>query len=319
MSKLTTIIKQEFKMTAANKAFVVMTILGPFLIAAISILPGTLAQRQGEVAENTVIAFVGGSDALFDQMSQSLVGTRLVPERFADDESARRAVLDGDVSGAFVVPDEYLASPTVEYFSRTGTDMQIATILETTLGAVVVGRRVADAGLDPAQVAALTHRPSVVMRRLETTGEGVEQDFFSVILTAITFVMLIYMTVLLYGQMIGRSVLTEKTSNTVEIMLSSVRPTEMLFGKILGKGFAAMLQYAIWIGVALLIVTIVGPAIGVEVPVNISPANLGYLFVFFTLAFFLYASAYAAIGSGAEDEQHLGQLSMPLIVFLIIP
>lgn len=318
-SRLLTIIRQEFRMTAANKTFVVMTIIGPFLIAAISILPGMLAQRQGEVAEDTRIAFVGGTDELYEAMIGALAGSRLVPVRVRDAETAKAAVLDGSVRGVLVVPADYRSAAAAEYFSRTGTDLQISSILEGTLGAIVVSERIAAAGLDPADVARWTRRPSVIVQRLEAGGQGVAQDFLGIILTTITFVMLIYMTVLLYGQMIGRSVLTEKTSNTVEIMLSSVRPTELLFGKILGKGLAGILQYAIWVGVALLIVTVIGPAAGVAIPSDLSPANLGFLFVFFLLAFFLYAAGYAAIGSGAEDEQHLGQLAMPLIVFLIVP
>jgi ABC-2 type transport system permease protein len=125
--------------------------------------------------------------------------------------------------------------------------------------------------------------------------------------------------VLLYGQTIGRSVLNEKLSKTVEIMLSSVSPMDLLFGKVLGKGLASLVQYGVWIGVSLAFITFVGPRLGVTLKLAITPAILGWLVVFFVLAFFLYSAIYAGLGAASEDEQHLGQLAWPVIVFLVIP
>jgi ABC-2 type transport system permease protein len=131
--------------------------------------------------------------------------------------------------------------------------------------------------------------------------------------------MLLYMTVLLYGQVIGRSVLTEKTSKTAEIMLSSVRPMDLLFGKILGKGLASLLQYGVWVTISAGVLKLVGPRLGVTIGAGLSMSTLAYLVLFFVLAFFLYCSLYAALGAASEDEQHLGQLALPVVLFLIIP
>jgi ABC-2 type transport system permease protein len=127
------------------------------------------------------------------------------------------------------------------------------------------------------------------------------------------------MTVLLYGQVIGRSVLTEKTSKTAEIMLSSVRPMDLLFGKILGKGLASLLQYGVWVTLSAGVLKLVGPRLGVTIGAGLSMSTLAYLVLFFVLAFFLYCSLYAALGAASEDEQHLGQLALPVVLFLIIP
>ncbi|MFZ3110174.1 MAG: ABC transporter permease, partial [Rectinemataceae bacterium] len=131
--------------------------------------------------------------------------------------------------------------------------------------------------------------------------------------------MMIYMTVLLYGQMIGRSVVTEKTSKTVEIMLSSVTSRDLMFGKILGLGLAGLLQYAIWVAMSLLLTLVVGPVFNMSMPVGLTMENMGWLVLFFVLAFFLYSSAYAAMGAASEDEQHLGQMAWPLLIFLMVP
>ena len=158
------------------------------------------------------------------------------------------------------------------------------------------------------------------MRQLTQGGEKKKNsDFVTTLMTGLTFAILIYMTVLLYGQVIGRSVLTEKTSKTVEIMLSSVRPMDLLFGKILGKSLASLVQYGIWVTISAGVLKLVGPKLGVSIGAGLSIGMLAYLVLFFVLAFFLYCSVYAALGAAAEDEQHLGQLAWPVVIFLIIP
>lgn len=322
-------------MTAANKAFAAITIVGPFLIAAIAILPGMLAQRQASISEETTVGFVreaageaaGAASAaeaaegerVLEELNRRLDGTLVQLEAVADREQAKAMVQDEAIHGALVLSGEFTRAERVEYYSRTGTDMHIAGLLEGVIGQAVFEERVANAGFDPGEIQRLTARPEVILQRVADSGDADGSDFMGIILTVITFVMMIYMTVLLYGQMIGRSVLMEKTAKTVEIMLSSVRPSELLFGKILGKGLAAMLQYAIWIGMALLLLKAIGPRFDIQPPPALTAGNLGFLLMFFLLAFFLYSAAYAAIGAGAEDEQHLGQLSMPLVLFLIVP
>ena len=100
-------------------------------------------------------------------------------------------------------------------------------------------------------------------------------------------------------------------------MLSSVSPRELMFGKILGLGLAGLLQYGVWVSLALVLSKLLMPLLGMAAPSAIAPGNLAWLVVFFVLAFFLYASLYAALGAAAEDEQHLGQLAWPVLAFLV--
>jgi ABC-2 type transport system permease protein len=102
-------------------------------------------------------------------------------------------------------------------------------------------------------------------------------------------------------------------------MLSSVDTLHLMFGKIIGKGCAGLLQYVLWISVALLITQVLAPQLGATLPSALSGANLAWLLLFFLLAYFLYAGGYAAVGAAADDEQHLGQLGAPFIFMLLIP
>ncbi len=319
MNKLMIVLKQEFKMTAANKAFVVITIIGPFLILAISVLPGLLASRGPSVSPDTQVVVVGSRPELTTLLQQSLAGSNISVRAASDLEAQKERVLNEEVHGVLRVPENILDASSYDYFSRTGTDFAVSETLNGIIGRYVVRQRLTRAGLDADQVSELMQKPRLVTHRLESGGASSESDFMSVFFVVLAFVMLIYMTVLFYGQMIGRSVLTEKTSKTVELMLSSVRPIELLFGKVLGKGLAGLVQYAIWVSVALLLAEVVGPAANFSVPASLNAGNLALLVVFFILAFFLYASGYGALGAGAQDEQHLGQLGIFLLIFLIVP
>lgn len=319
MKKLAIVLKQEFKMTAANKAFVVITIIGPFLILAISVLPGLLASRGPSVSPDTTVAVVGAPAEVNTLLQQALSGSNISVVTATSIEAAKERVLAEEIHGALQIPNDLLSAGSYNYFSRTGTDFAVSETLNGIIGQYVVRQRMENAGLDADEVSELMQQPRLVSNRLESGGESSESDFMSVFFVVLAFVMLIYMTVLFYGQIIGRSVLTEKTSKTVELMLSSVRPIDLLFGKVLGKGLAGLLQYAIWVTVALLLSEVVGPAASFTVPAALNAGNLGLLVVFFVLAFFLYASGYGALGAGAQDEQHLGQLGMVLIIFLVVP
>jgi ABC-2 type transport system permease protein len=210
------------------------------------------------------------------------------------------------------------------YYSRNTGDMYVNSLLESVLSDIVVSSRLASRGLDAAEVRSMMQSVSLSLFEIsETGGESREADgvqsYLMALLIPVCFAMMIYMTVLLYGQMIGRSVVEEKSSKIVDVLLSSLKPSELMMGKIFGVGLAGLLQYAVWIGFALAGILVIGPVFNFTIPVQLSLANFVYLLIFFLLGYLLFGACYAAIGSASEDEQHMGQLSMPFIILLIIP
>ena len=322
MPRLFHVIRHEFRLAAANKVYVILTILGPFLIFAVTILPSLLAQSPGAMASGKPVAILGAPPALHASLSASFRAMGIGVATVAGEAEGKKAVLDGKVIGLVSVEALWPDSGKAIWYSKTGSEATIYSSAQAILASAARETRIAASGLDPVLVGKLLATPSFEVRKLEAGGREVtkdEQSFIQILFTAMTFIMLLYMTVLLYGQLIGRSVVTEKTSKTVEIMLSSVTSKDLLFGKILGLGLAGLLQYGIWLSMALVLTKLVGPVFGLKVPPSVTPANLLWLVVFFVLAFFLYASAYAALGAASEDEQHLGQLAWPLLMFLMVP
>ncbi len=322
MNKLARIIRMEFRLTVANRVFVVLTILGPFLIAAIAILPGLLSRSDATMGSPvTEIALVGADPAFVQAISPSFVQARIVVRAVQGGvEKMDALVRNGTYDGYLMLPSDLATVTRLQYVSRNAVDFRVTTLLQAVIGQAIVAQKLTEAGVSTSQIASVIRLPVLDARQLTQSGEKKKSsDFATVLITGLTFAMLLYMTLVLYGQVIGRSVLTEKTSKTVEIMLSSVRPIELLFGKILGKAFASLLQYGIWVGISALILRLVGPRLGISIGAGLTVGTFAYLVLFFTLAFFLYSSLYAALGAVSQDEQHLGQLAWPMVIFLMIP
>jgi ABC-2 type transport system permease protein len=319
--KLVRIMRMEFRLTTANKAFIALTILGPFLIVAVTVLPTLLTTNQSGLGTPEIRVAVVNADPVFlAGIEPALAQAGIRAFALSGDAAGLDArVLAEEFEGYLIMPDDLAAATRIEYVSTNVSDIRATSALANVIGQSVVKQRLAKAGLPMEQIASIIQPPAIETRKLQRSGEKESQDFLTILFTGLTLTMLLYMTVLLYGQSIGRSVLNEKMSKTVEIMLSSVSPLDLLFGKVLGKGLASIVQYGVWVSVSLAFMKLVGPRLGVSLKLAITPEILGWLVAFFLLAFFLYSSIYAGLGAASEDEQHLGQLAWPVIVFLVIP
>lgn len=322
-SKLAKIVRMEYRLTTANRAFLVLTILGPFLIVGVMVLPALMTTGRASMGNPELdIAVVGADPQWLAGVSPALAGAGIRAVSLdADAAELDARVLAGDLAGYVVLPPDLASATRIEYVAKNVSDFRVSAALSGVIGQSVVALRLAKAGLPAAEIASLIRPPTVEARQLVKNGESAQQDFMTILFTGLIFAMLLYMTVLLYGQAIGRSVLTEKSGKTVEIMLSSVRPLELLFGKILGKGLASLLQYGIWVAMSVLFLRYAAPLLGLGAGLRlaVTPATLAFLVLFFLLDFFLYCSVYGALGSASEDDHHLGQLAWPVIIFLVIP
>lgn len=315
MKNLLNIAAFEFKLTANNKSFLISTLLGPFFIVAVTILPTLLGQNVQDPFSIAVLNPSPSESAALNGALEGMKGEIIPVPSF---ERGRDLVIEEQVRG-FVYPEDHGA---YAYYTRSGTEINITSTLRAVLDAIDTNNRLLEWGFSPDEIEDINR--GISWRTVKVDQEGEEtsvagDSFLGTFFTILAFVMIIYMTTLLYGQSIARSVVKEKTTKTVEILLSSVRPYQLLFGKVFGIGLAGIVQYAAWFGMAAVVLSLLGE--GTSLPIDpVAMANNGvYLIVYFILAFFLYGFAYAALGSGAEDETHIGQLSFPIIIFLLVP
>jgi ABC-2 type transport system permease protein len=146
-----------------------------------------------------------------------------------------------------------------------------------------------------------------------------EGGFRSDFVTAFVFALLLYMTILLYGVSVQRSVLEDKSSRIVEVILSAARPFHLMLGKIIGVGGVGLTQYAIWTVVAVL-GTVYFKGMSPDLAnVSLAPLMLVFFVIYFVLGYLLFAAIYAAIGAMVNSEQEAQQAQWPVTSLLIIP
>lgn len=307
-------------MVAMTKGFLITTVTGPFIIAALFALPSVLARNAAEdvtALHGRTLALVGAGD-LLPPIRDELAPLGILVEEAGEAEPLADRVRAGDLDGYVVFPADALGGEDPRYYSDEAVDVALRALVDGVIGRAVVQGRLQRAGLDAERVTALTRQPRMQALLLDEEG-AVEQDLEQSFLVVTAFVGLLYMMLILYGQSISRAVLTEKTGKTAEIMLSSLHPFALLAGKLAGRGAAGVLQYLAWMLIALLVIEVLGPLAGVTVPPIVQPGNLVTLLAFFALGFLLYAAAFAMAGAIAADEQNLGQLLWPVMVALVVP
>ncbi len=320
MNKLFIIFKHEFKQITKGKVFIIMTLLGPILFGAITIIPSYFAIKSSEPEENAVIAVYGEEVQVLNRLEELLLKKDLILQRVYSIDEGKQLVIDEKCKGFAIIPNNIIMVESLDYYSSTGTDFQYSEEVEKGLRAYVYSLKKTELGLSIKDSEWLSKRININSKKLSDDGEVDDSSFESVLIVSMVISILIMMTVLIYGLSAARSVLAEKTTKTIEILLSSVKPFKILLGKVLGAGIAGLLQFSVWIIMALIVVKFALPYIDLDIPMDLfSTQNIISIFIFFLLGFFFYIFIYAAIGANVENEQNLGQVQIPLQLVLMMP
>jgi ABC-2 type transport system permease protein len=255
---------------------------------------------------------------------------------WADRQQALRdRVAAEEIDGfLYVAPDVVTADAPAVYQGDNATNSSVQGDLRASLQASVQTARLAAAGIDASEVGTALRPVRMESTKVSSTGESgsVEAALF----LGIAMAFAIYMSVLLYGASVMNGVLEEKRDKIVELILSSVRAQDLLIGKVLGIGGAGMLQMAVWVGVAALMLGYGSALAGLfgadaetlarlqEMPLlDMIPASAGPIFlVFFAAGFLMYSTLYAALGAitntAQEAQQFIFPIIMPLVVGLLV-
>jgi ABC-2 type transport system permease protein len=207
-----------------------------------------------------------------------------------------------------------VAAAAASYYGRNVTNRMELRTIERAVGAVLVGRRLAQAGLDPARVKDLTRELDMKTIRLSEKGEREDQG--AAVILALILLMILYVSILIWGQAVLTSVIEEKTSRVVEVMAAGVSATTLLLGKLVGVGAAGLTQFLVWSG-SLFFVSLASGGIGSFSIPEITPLMLVSFVVFFLLGFLFYAAMYAAIGSAVNTVQESQGLVFPVMLPLV--
>lgn len=333
LNRIFAVIRREYLERVRTKAFWISTLLVPVFLGAVMILPAYLAARGAGEFNVAVLDLTGR----FFEPVQAEVGRMLsgddeklsitlVEQAPGSDVEATRERLKTEVEnkvfdGVLILPADLPDDGTPEYVAPNVSAFKLISVLERSVNTVTVADRLTGAGLDPEQVRELTRRPGLTTFKLGKGGEETSDQGQSFIL-AYVFMMIIYVTVLMYGIYVMRGVLEEKSSHVVEVLISTVRPFELMLGKILGIGAVGLTQFLLW---AILMAAISAPGAvaalgvsGMELPAV--PAQLlAFFVIYFVLGFLLYGTLYAGIGAAFDTEQEAQNFQGLVTMFLVVP
>lgn len=322
--KLWAIVRREYLERVRTKAFVIGTIVGPLLMAALMIVPTLMARSKSKPLRVAVVDATGSLRSDVEQALREVKDdgrTRFDVQPGTSDagdtarEPLRKAVKEQSLDGYVLLPKDVLRDGTITYYGRNVSNFGDLNNLEGTVGRVLVSRRLAEAGLDPKKVADLTRDAKLTRMRVSDTGEREDQG--ATFLLALILMMILYVSILMWGQAVMTSVIEEKTSRVVEVMASGVPATTLLLGKLIGVGSAGLTQFLVW-ALSLFTVSLASAgAIGGFPMPEISPLLLVSFVVFFLLGYFFYSSLYATIGASVNTVQEAQGLVFPVLMPII--
>ena len=335
MRKVWVVIRREFVERVRNKWFVISTVVGPLVMAVFIFLPFMLAESEGGhrsvvVVDVTSDDFGSRVTSLFNTTgSISVSRLAVMPDHLkAVEDSLAGVVGTKGLDGFLVVTDSTVEAGVAEYRGSNVSSLTDMRALEGLLAEVVLVERLKRVGVDPAAVARA--QTPVVLRTVGIRGGRVTEDSgASTFLLGYVMWFILYMAILLYGLQVMGSVVEEKNSRIIEVLVSSLRPFQLLAGKVGGVGGVGLFQLMIWGGAARLLLTqrarlaeVVGLQMGTgqsialpSVPTDLISVSLLY----FLLGYFLYAAMFAAVGAMSSTEAEARQAQTPVVMLLAIP
>jgi ABC-2 type transport system permease protein len=334
---------REYLERVRTKAFVITTVLTPLIFAAIFGLPILLATRGGNQTQKVAVAQAAGQTSIVPVLRSrlerrpqaprpdvqrntgvSIPGFEFQPVEVAagrESETRERLISEvraGRLDGCLWFEGDPTAGGRIEYNGRNVTDMIALRTLEQAVSSAVVQLRLVSRGIPADDVQRLV-KP-VQMRTVRVSDKGVREERGITFIISIFFLMVLYMTLMLYGAAVMRSIIEEKTSRVFEVLLSSVKPMELLAGKILGGAAVGLTQYAVWILMALVAGSGMLGSLRTQMgEISVPGSLLFYFALFFVLGYLLYSTMFAALGAVVNSEQEAQQLQMTVMWFLIIP
>src|SRR5690554_1189909 len=343
MNRLGLVIQREYLTRVRKKSFVILTILMPFLMVALSIVPLWLSTlNDGKVKNVAIIDNTGIYAPLLksnDQYAFQVVG----------DGNQQDLKVGGELFAILQITEDLSKRPgAVSITSEKQTPLDLQTMIQSTLNEKVTEQKLdqltVEGSVDSEAIkrvrGIIEEGGGVSLRTLRMSDDGSVKESFTELSTVIgmLFTVLIYMFILMYGNMVMQAVLEEKKSRVVEVMVSSVKPVNLLVGKIVGIGLVGLTQLAVWIvmtsvlmaGVSLFITspeqaTAMSPEMGdfdmegiMNTVMSVNWAEIVIYFVlFFIGGYILYASIFAMFASAVDSEEDTTQYMTPvtLVIF----
>jgi ABC-2 type transport system permease protein len=350
MNKLLAVVKREYTQRVRARMFIVTTVLLPFAMAMFGIAPALVLSIESGTPLRVVV--LDGTGKLFGRLRGYLqadheTGTQDEGNPTARNNPIEKARQQGfvleqastsgtsvtqvqadlehrlgakEIDAYLLLPPDVLESGRAQFFRRNTSDLISTRRIQEALDSAIREQRLIDAHVDQQTMTNLER--SVDFETTRISGAGTERDSGGGFILVFAGGFLMYISVLLYGQVVLGAVIEEKETRIAEVLFSSVRPFTLMMGKLLGVSLVALTQLGIW-GLAFGAFALYGVNVLASkgIPTHMPAVPLMffvYFVLFFLLGYFVYSTLYALIGSVVTTAQEGGQLAFPIIILLVI-
>jgi ABC-2 type transport system permease protein len=353
VSKILTVAKREYLERVRSKLFLVTTFLVPVLLAGVMLVPMYMAMRGGaspNIRRIRIIDATGAgvgqriADALKADSALRSGPADTVPGPFvvnvsqaeikqAEEAAMKEVMKPKSLVGYLVIDDTTLSGHRARYAGRNASTISDVDKLHTTVRQVVMMHRLEKAGVSKETVDELS-KFQVPMPAERITDRGRGGSGASGLFAGVIVGVMLLMSIIIHGQNVMRGVLEEKTTRVAEIVISSIKPEQLLAGKVLGVGGVGLTQIVAWLGLSVYLTTFFAPIVlkaagaGAQVATTGVPTassmmgglSIGIFavaIVYFLLGFLFYATLFAAAGSMVNSEQEAQQAIVPIMILIM--
>jgi ABC-2 type transport system permease protein len=327
MKKVRLIIQREFLTRVQKKSFIILSLLAPIIFALTMFIYVKLVSDMPAEVLNVMIAddtqWVGEnipSTDVFKFENIEPLPLEDLRKKYASSDEAIILYIEGEKDGYPV---------NFSVYSKKSINIDLQEYVKRVIASTIENRKLKEYDIDNLDKILAEIRTPVNMRTIKWEENREDKETNTQMIMAISYMLsfILYMFIFMFGSMVMRGVIEEKSSRIIEVMVSSVKPFQLMAGKIIGVALVAILQFLIWIvltGVfffAFQEFSSGSKEMASGLTVQFASVNIVEILVFFVLYFLggylLYASMFAAVGSAVESEADSQQLMMPITIPLI--
>ncbi|GAA0726401.1 ABC transporter permease [Aquimarina litoralis] len=342
-SNLQLIIKREFISRVRNRTFVIMTFLSPLIVVGMVGLIGWLTTLNSDEVKEVVVV---DETKLFIQDFQNTKEVAYLDYSNFDLDVAKDSVISKKLYGLLYIPNKTSnddLAKSIQFYAEESPNFSVLNKIERIISNKLTEQNYKNEGLNLAVIERSKAKINIQIENFSGEKTSKMSNYVKMAFGGLAGYLLM-MFIIIYGNMVMRSVIEEKTNRIIEIIISSVKPMQLMLGKILGTSFAGILQFLIWVllgGILLIIATSLfgidpQPA-GVDPSVALEASNQEEIqlliqdilklplvtlvlsfFIYFVGGYFLYSSIYAAIGAAVDSETDSQQFMLPIILPLML-
>ncbi|MFL0684551.1 MAG: ABC transporter permease [Algoriphagus aquaeductus] len=345
MNKIFLVIQREYLARVKKKSFLIATLLTPLIFPAIMGIFVWIAVSERENQSLRIIEVIDETGLFFMESSEQYAFTSSIN----DPEEAKKMVQEGERYGFLYIPKMEISNPKgIQFFGIENPSMSLMSYLESALKRKIEDQRLYDKGIDPTVLKEIRTQVSIQSVTLGESGEEKIND--ATVNYAIGFLagILIYIFIFVYGNQIMQGVIEEKSSRIVEILVSSLKPFQLMLGKIVGIGAVGLTQFLIWVVLIGTLSTLVTGVLGMQMPqqqamelanpemAQATPdsselaeilmviqgidfvAIVVNFIIYFLGGYLLYGALFAAVGSAVDAPSDAQQFMFPITIPLIV-